>query len=334
MKNMNREWHRYTAAEDDNQRRFDRIIRKMFPQMKLGHIYKIIRQGEAKLNGRRVKPSTKISAGDEISVMSFDDSREAHRSPSDEASAKSAASAIDPMIVFENTHVLALNKPRGLLVHGPESLDTAVQRYLAPTLPDSLSFNPGPLHRLDRNTSGLILFAKTLKGAQTVTRLLQSGRMQKYYIGILDGEIDRKETWKDSLVRNGVDKKTLPELERDDKTRLAVTEVFPVMTAAHVSLALLRIRTGRTHQIRAQAALHAHALSGDSKYGGSSFLPRYLLHAAAIGIKSNTSLIERRVLGAVIPGEAKTIIQTLFGDEAPGAIEGQLEKLGVSIRLT
>ncbi len=302
--------------------------------MKLGHIYKIIRQGEARLNGKRVKASTKVNSGDSISVMGFDESKESRRSHSDEASVELTASIIHPMIVFENTHVLVLNKPRGLLVHGPESLDTAVQKYLAPSLPASLSFNPGPVHRLDRNTSGLIIFAKTLKGAQTATRLFQSRRMEKYYIGILDGEIDRKEIWSDSLARDAVDKKSHLEIEGGDKARPAVTEVFPLEMSAHVTLGLLRIHTGRTHQIRAQAALHNHALSGDAKYGGSSFLPRYLLHAAAIKIKRNTSLIERPVLGAAMPAEAKTIIQTLFGDEGRKAIERQLEQLGISIGLT
>ena len=84
-----REWQRYTAAEDDDQRRFDRVIRKMFPQMKLGHIYKIIRQGEARLNGKRVKPSTKVKNGDSIAVMSFDDFSESRRtSPKEDTAAK------------------------------------------------------------------------------------------------------------------------------------------------------------------------------------------------------------------------------------------------------
>jgi 23S rRNA pseudouridine955/2504/2580 synthase len=333
----NKKWHEYIAAEDDDQRRFDRVLRKMFPHMKLSHIYKIIRQGETRLNGKRVKPSAKVTEGDKVSVMSYDESGEqlpAHSEVPDRPRT-APLSALSTIIVLENRHVLALNKPPGLLVHGPNSLDTAVQRYLAPSLPRSLSFKPGPVHRLDRNTSGIILFAKTLKAARTVTKLLKIGQIEKYYIGILDGEVRKHETWKDSLARDWDAKKTLPERDRPHSSagQLAITEIFPAETAAHATLALFRIHTGRTHQIRAQAGLHNHALSGDTKYGGSSLLPRYLLHAVAIKMQRAVSLLDFNFLGATLPSQARTIIPTLFGTEGLKGLDRLLGQCGISMDL-
>ncbi len=334
---MVKKWREYTAAEDDDQRRFDRVIRKMFPQMKLSHIYKIIRQGETRLNSKRVKASVKVKKGDTISVMSYDELNEQRRAPPGlpEPSPNEAPAAIRPMIVFENQHILALNKPPGLLVHGTGSLDTMVQNYLAPTLPQSLSFKPGPVHRLDRNTSGIILFAKTLKAARSVAKLLKAGQIEKYYIGIIDGAIRKHEIWKDSLTRDRDGKKTLPESELPlpGAGRLAVTEIIPAEATAHATLALFRIYTGRTHQIRAQAALHNHALSGDAKYGGSSLLPRYLLHAVAIKIGNVVPLLDFHFLGAMLPSEAKSIIPTLFGNEGLTGLDRHLDQCGLSMDL-
>ncbi len=332
-----KKWREYTAAENDDQRRFDRVIRKMFPHMKLSHIYKIIRQGETRLNGKRVKPSVKVKKGDTISVMSHDESTEQLGTPLglSELSLDETQSAIRSKIVLENRHILALNKPPGLLVHGTGSLDTMVQIYLAPTLPQSLSFKPGPVHRLDRNTSGIILFAKTLEAARSVSKLFKGGQIEKYYIGILDGEVARHEIWKDSLARDRDGKKSIPESElpRPGKGQRAITEVFPVETAAHATLAFFRIHTGRTHQIRAQAALHNHGLSGDAKYGGSSLLPRYLLHAIAVKIERAVPPLGFHFLGAKLPAETKTIIATLFGSEGFKGLKRLLDQFGVSTDL-
>jgi 23S rRNA pseudouridine955/2504/2580 synthase len=186
-----------------------------------------------------------------------------------------------------------------------------------------------------------MLFAKSLKGAQAASSILRSGKAEKYYTGILDGAIANHETWQDSLARDPAEMRSFSPHEgarigkgRIGKGRPAVTEIFPIESAAHATLVLMRIQTGRTHQIRAQAALHFHPLSGDAKYGGSAFLPRYLLHAIAIRIKEPTFPLDFPSLTAGLSEEARTIIQTLFGEAGLRGIEAQLDQFEISMRLT
>jgi 23S rRNA pseudouridine955/2504/2580 synthase len=153
-------------------------------------------------------------------------------------------------------------------VHGGEdSLEALVRRRLAPTLAPSLSFRPGPLHRLDRGTSGIIVFSKTLAGAQAFSALLRRRLLVKRYLALLSGRLGRAETWDDPLARDRKSRVT-HRAPADGQGREALSRVTPLETRGDVTLALIEIRTGRTHQIRAQAALHGHPLSGDRKYGG------------------------------------------------------------------
>jgi 23S rRNA pseudouridine955/2504/2580 synthase len=334
MMDATKRWLEYTAAEDDDGRRFDRVVRKMFPRMGLSHIYKIIRRGETRLNGKRVTPSTRVRKGDSILVLESGEPLDEERSYS-RVTAKGPSLSIPSMIVYENRHILALNKPSGLLVHGSGSLNTLVQLYLGPSRSPSLSFKPGPLHRLDRNTSGILLFAKTLKGSAVLSSLFKEGKIQKFYIALFEGRIDQRKIWEDSLKRDRETKKTLPcaGLQSSREGKLAVMEVFPAEVAKHATLALCLIHTGRTHQIRAQAASHGHPLIGDGKYGGSTLLPRYLLHAVSLRVEEATPLLGFHTLFAPLPSEFCTATVTFFGDDGLAGLRMLLEEHGISVKL-
>ena len=123
--------------------------------------------------------------------------------------------------------MLAVNKPRGWLVHGPGSMEDAVRLHLEGR-PASLSFRPGPVHRLDRNTSGLILFAASLPGASTLSALLREGRVDKLYLAVLDGRLERPAVWADELERDPARLRS----GRAPGGKAARTEVTPVRAAA------------------------------------------------------------------------------------------------------
>ena len=145
---------------------------------------------------------------------------------------------------------------------------------LAGRITDSLAFTPGPLHRLDRNTSGLIMFSRSLRGAQQFTEKLRQRRLVKLYLAVLQGRISERLRWEDPLLRReGV---TVRDTREGSPGR---TEVLPLVTEAGHTLAVIRIHTGKTHQIRAQAAHHGHPLTGDVKYGGQPRPGGFRLHA-------------------------------------------------------
>jgi 23S rRNA pseudouridine955/2504/2580 synthase len=167
----------------------------------------------------------------------------------------------------------------------PRSLDALVRAYLAPKLPPSLSFRPGPLHRLDVPTSGVIFYSRSLRGAKLFTAALRDGRIRKFYLGLTDGIIPGPAVWEDNLSRDRAGKITLPAAS-GERSRGAVTIVTPLLKGENHSLCIFEIPTGRTHQIRSQAAIHGFPLSGDAKYGGSTQEGGLLLHCFLVVLKN------------------------------------------------
>jgi 23S rRNA pseudouridine955/2504/2580 synthase len=205
-------------------------------------------------------------------------------------------------IIRETPHLLFVNKPPGISTHGKNSLDEMAAAYLRGKIEASLSFRPGPLHRLDRETSGVITFSKSLTGARDFSCALRSGRIQKTYIAILEGRLEQAETWADMLAYDGATRRSYfpPELpptggrhkagsvgEGSGAAKPALTTVKPLAVRGGRTLALIKIDTGRTHQIRAQAALRGFPLEGDTKYGGKRRVrkagePAFFLHALCL----------------------------------------------------
>jgi 23S rRNA pseudouridine955/2504/2580 synthase len=207
----------------------------------------------------------------------------------------------------------------GLAVHGPDSLETRVRTYLAPKLSPSLSFKPGPLHRLDKPTGGIIVFSTSLAGAQRFSALLRSRSIRKTYLALLDGVLERDETWEDALVRDRERGKSFTADAGDDDAKEARTRVYPLAHTGSdqrsaATLARLEIDTGRTHQIRAQAAAHGHPLSGDRKYGGRPQRGGFLLHAWMLELPGQALPELPRRLTAPLPDHFRRRIRELFGE--------------------
>ncbi|MBR4796464.1 MAG: hypothetical protein IK040_02070, partial [Spirochaetia bacterium] len=196
-----------TVQKDDDGKRADKIFRIVLGKMPLSRIYKEIRNGFLRINGRRTKEDAKVSAGDTVDVaqilMEFVQQAEPRR-PAHSINRE----AFKKRIVFEDEGILVINKKKGELVHSDGSskrftpLDQLVREYLDGETADSISFSPGPLHRLDRNTSGIIAFGKSAEGAREFSYALQNRETRKCYIALLDGRLTEQEHWKDYLTRD------------------------------------------------------------------------------------------------------------------------------------
>jgi len=268
---------------------------------------------------------------------------DAHHSPSNTRSLRPGPPPPAP-ILWYGSGIIIFNKPRGLSTHGPKSLDILVNTWLNETaaLPHSLSFKPGPLHRLDKPTSGLIVFSQTLEGARLFSALLKQRKLEKTYIAIVEGNITKEEVkgkrekskgieygeiiWRDTLDHDKDKHKSfvsplLPTPHSPLPTpKEAVTTVKTLASNDKYSLIEACITTGRHHQIRAQAAAHGHPLAGDIKYGatplpGQSRGGGFFLHAWKI------RFIERP------DGFPQEITAPL-----PEEFQAKIEELGLGIR--
>jgi 23S rRNA pseudouridine955/2504/2580 synthase len=293
-----------TLGPDDAGRRLDRLIRKLLPDTPLGEVYKLFRTGKVRVNGKRVKDQDyRGEPGDELELFGVNDSA----SPQPGADVVSALPHVDiPAIaLFENDDILIVNKPSGLLTHGEESLEESVRAYLFSRQPASLAFRPGPLHRLDRNTSGCLCFSKSLRGAQLGAQAFLERDIDKYYLGICEGRLLAEERWEDRLTRDEGSLVTRP----DPEGKLALTGARPLVSNDRATLALFKLETGLTHQIRAQAALHGHPLWGDRKYGSKKD-GLYYLHCREMGFPEG--------LRSVFPASVKAELPPRFARKAEG----------------
>lgn len=296
----------FTVAHDDVGRRLDRVARKFLAEQSLGTIFGAIRRGDIRVNSKRVTGGYRIRPDDRISI------------PSSITPPARPASVSDPpelpawftgAIVLENENILALDKPAGVLVHGQGSLERSVTRYLRPAGRSSLSFTPGPLHRLDRNTSGLVLFGKSIAGATRFTSLLRSRSVRKEYLALLEGRLPRTQTWSDRLERD----RDARASRSSPNGRPVKCLVAPLCASEEATLALVTMESGFTHQIRAQAAANGHPLVGDKKYGARGRERHYLLHARAIRLSYFDPVLGFRGLVAPLPDSQSTRLETIYG---------------------
>lgn len=302
----------FTAGKDDSERRLDRILRRFLNEENLSSIYKILRKGLVKVNGKKADGNFRVSEGDDIQIADFLLSKTQFE---DENSDKTASHAKQSplskdIIIFKNESVLILNKPYDIPVQpsassNGKSLAEIVQSdYELTHKNTSLAFRTGPLHRLDRKTTGLIAFSQNLDGAKWFSEKIKSHEIQKVYLAILEGNLTQNAVWEDHIQKLEVSTKsncTIPfahdegfhtvSVNSTDEGKFAHTEVEPVsygvFNGKNVTLARVLITTGRTHQIRSQCAYHGFPLLGDTAYGGTKidskkFGQDFFLHAAEL----------------------------------------------------
>jgi 23S rRNA pseudouridine955/2504/2580 synthase len=324
------------AGDDDDGRRLDRILRKALPDLPLSGIHRLLRQKQVLVDGLPGQAAARIRSGQFIRVEGLEMPVSVKFPP---AGTRAFFSGKPLRIIWEGAGLLVLNKDAGIQVHGPDGLDKQVRAFLRGKLPESLSFRPGPLHRLDKPTSGILVFSSSLEGARNFSALLRARLIGKRYLALVDGKLTAPALWEEALVRDTRRKKTeasaLPRPENVyGPAKAARTRAFPLAAAGGYSLVLLEIETGRTHQIRSQAAFHGHPLAGDRKYGGSFFSGGFLLHALSLEFPPKPEETRKdgtwnaagwdelwgKRLWAELPGAFLTRIRGIFGEKIPELI--------------
>ena len=302
---------RFEAGENEAGRRLDRVLKKILRGATLSFIYRVIRK-DVKVNGRRVSGETLLKSGDVVEIFLPDEQlNELGR----DHSAKPSTVRKQFGTVFEDENIIVVNKPFGLLTHGDDSekKNTLTNQVVA-WLTDSGSFVPGgtriftpaPANRLDRNTTGLVLFGKTLPAARDLAAMLGgkeygNAYVEKVYITIVKGAPAETLTLKGRMVRDSGTNITRALSGSSDEGRAMVTEVRPLVTGKGYTLVEARLLTGRTHQIRAQLAAAGFPVIGDRKYGDRAVnlrmsreygLTTQLLHAYRVTVLEGLRSLE------------------------------------------
>lgn len=291
----------YTASADDSGRRLDRVVSRILEMnsVKTG-VYSLIRKGLVKVNGKKSSQDYRICQNDEIGIAKFiidsgADSRDLQTAPK----TKSFPFTLESITLFRNEHFLIVNKPSGINVQPSKDCDFClsdmVEEDFGRSNHTSVSFKPGPLHRIDRYTSGIVAFSQSLAGARWFCENMESHKIKKTYLGITRGNYESEfETYRDNIY--------VPEnstgsygtvVAGTSKGKEAVTSARFIkkvlLGEIECNLMEFSIDTGRKHQIRAQSAFHGHPLWGDTAYGGEKCRDgKFRLHAWKIQLPENS----------------------------------------------
>jgi 23S rRNA pseudouridine955/2504/2580 synthase len=257
-----------TVTADENNMRVDRFLEARFPGLSFSHIQRIVRKGELRVNGKRADSKDRLEEGQSVRIppLKLDAPRQAAQLS--EAGQKTLA-ALKEMTLFEDDDVLVLNKPAGLAVQGGSGTTRHVDQMLE-VLRDAKGQKPRLVHRLDKDTSGCLLVAKTRFAASMLTGAFRHRSARKIYWALVAGVpkpkqgristyLAKEESEEDSIMRIAE--------HGDEGASHAVTYYAVVETAAQkLAWVSLKPVTGRTHQLRAHMAHIDHAIVGDPKY--------------------------------------------------------------------
>lgn len=272
------------AGEGDAGQRVDNFLLRQLQRIPKSHVYRLLRKGEVRVNGKRAKPDQRLLEGDKVRIppVRFDPSA------ATEKPTKALQRFITDAIIFEDADLIVLNKPSGLAVHGGSGLSNGVIEALRAARPELTELEL--VHRLDRETSGCLLIAKRRAVLRELHAVLREREMRKHYWALVCGRWPLGEkTLNLSLITNQKQGgERMVRVHADGQA--AVSTFTPIKHFRVATLMDVSIGTGRTHQIRVHAAYAGHPVAGDEKYGDHACndalkefgLKRMFLHARAL----------------------------------------------------
>ncbi len=301
-------------CEDAAGQRLDNFLLARLKGVPKSHVYRLLRKGEVRVNKGRAKPEYRLEPGDMVRLPPVRRAETAPPAPR----GRSTGLRLEERVLHEDERLIVLDKPSGIAVHGGSGLSHGVIEALRAARPEAPFLEL--VHRLDRETSGCLLLAKRRSALRTLHELLREGRVEKRYLALVRGRWGRGRVRLEDRLR-----KTVRGGERvitvDHAGKAAASEFRPVEIGAEASLLEVRIMTGRTHQIRVQAAETGHPLAGDERYGDREFnrrmkslgLGRLFLHAASVAWEDPASG-EWRLYSAPLPEDLREVLSRLERD--------------------
>jgi 23S rRNA pseudouridine955/2504/2580 synthase len=293
------------VGEEAAAQRIDNFLLRHLKGVPKSHVYRVLRSGEVRVNSGRVKPEYRLQAGDRVRLPPI---RTAERKGF-------SGKPLEFPIVYEDAALLVLDKPAGVAVHGGSGVSFGVIESLRASRPQAKFLELA--HRLDRDTSGLLIVAQKRTALVELHRMLREGEVTKEYLTVARGQWEGAGRELRESLHKYVDAKGERRVAVHEDGKEAVTRVRVVRTSAAFSLLQVSLLTGRTHQIRVHLAHAGHPVLGDAKYGDFELnrrlekagVRRLFLHASRLAFAHPLSR-ERIELKARLPAEIKK-----FADE-------------------
>ena len=262
----------------DQTGRIDKVLTTLEPEITRSQLKNLINDGHVTVNGQAVKPKYKVQAGDKISLVK-----------PEPQSLELTPENIPLDIVYEDDDVIVVNKPQGMVVHPapghPDHTLVNALLYHSPLSTINGTFRPGIVHRIDKDTSGLLMVAKNDLAHQSLAEQLRNKTNKREYLALVYGQIKEDEGTIDApLGRNPQDRKKQAVVKGG---RHAVTHFKVIKRYDNFTLVKCILETGRTHQIRVHMKYIGHPLAGDPLYGPRKVIGKngQFLHAALLGFK-------------------------------------------------
>ncbi|HWA36654.1 MAG TPA: RluA family pseudouridine synthase [Burkholderiales bacterium] len=268
------------VGEESAGQRIDNFLVRHLKGVPKSHVYRVVRSGEVRVNSGRIRPDYRLQASDKVRVPPV---RVAESKPP-------VARPLGLPVVFEDPALIVVDKPSGIAVHGGSGVSFGVIESLRAERPQAKFLEL--VHRLDRDTSGLLMVAKKRSALVELHRMLREGEVDKRYLAVVKGRWSGKEEIRDSLHKYVTAQGERRVAVREDG-QSAVTRVKALKTKDSASLLELRLLTGRTHQIRVHLAHAGHPVLGDDKYGDFELnktlaragVKRLFLHACNLALR-------------------------------------------------
>ena len=295
------------SADRDGQR-LDNFLSARLKGLPRSAVYRMIRTGQVRINGGRCKPSTRLCESDEVRIPPA-----RIREQGKTVVSEQVCSQIRGAVLFKNSDVLVLNKPSGMAVHGGSGLPWGLIDVVRQIFPGEYC---ELAHRLDRETSGCLVLARNGKTLKHLTGLFRDGRVQKFYLCLLDGEM------KDPVIEVDAPLKKVQagaerQMEVNAEGKPALTRFRRLQAFAGCTYAEAELLTGRTHQIRVHARHMGMPLAGEARYASKESvkqwkkkgLHRVFLHAQRLSFETSSG--EEMEFNAPLPENLKAVLDRL-----------------------
>jgi 23S rRNA pseudouridine955/2504/2580 synthase len=292
-------------GEENAAQRIDNFLVRRLKGVPKSHVYRVLRSGEVRVNSGRVGPDYRLQPGDRVRVP-----------PIRVAVRESKARPAEFPIVYEDAAVLVVDKPSGIAVHGGSGVSFGAIESLRAARPQAKVLELA--HRLDRDTSGLLIVAKKRSALVELHRMLREGEVEKTYLAVVKGVPERPAFEISEPLHKHVSASGERRVSVAEGGRPAVTRIKLVKGKKDFAVLEIRLLTGRTHQIRVHLAHVGHPVLGDDKYGdfelnrslASRGVKRLFLHARRLAFDHPASR-ERLRLEAPVPPEMARFIEML-----------------------
>lgn len=302
-----------TVSAAQANRRVDNFLIRELAKVPKTRIYRMLRRGEIRINGGRVKPDYRLQGGDKVRIPPVHyREREKPAIPNNRLINK-----VSESLIFENEDIIALNKPAGITVHGGSGQALGIieiLRYMRDG-DDGLQL----VHRLDRDTSGCLLIAKNIDSLRWLHECLRTGRIEKEYKSLLKGRLRAKQKEVTVPLRKNMVRAGERMAAVTDHGKHARTLFIPLRQYRAATLARVLINTGRTHQIRVHASHIRHPVAGDGKYGDREFnqsmrklgLKRLFLHASRLRLPAVPGERPELLIEAPLPPDLESFLNDI-----------------------